>query len=179
MKLMASFKAISIVMIHIVILIVYQPFSFAQDLAAAYPWIKIEPGDLSFDQCKQAMKHDSNFWWSKKKCHSKNIRYAAGVVLEPIKANEDKSVKRYEGDIIYYITQYRPQEKLYCEKGGFCWPSNKILLLGSTLVGPISEYKLGDESDEWQIVGSSCETILADKTQIIKFGASDLLIGCH
>jgi len=157
----------------------YQPLSNAIEANATVPWIRMQPSDLSFDQCKQAIKHDDNYWWANKKCHAKAIRYGAGVALEPIRANEDSNASRAKGDILSFITQYRPQEGLYCEKGGYCWPAKKIMLLGSIVAGPLSAEKLGDQSDDWQAVGSSCEEILSDRNTIIKFGATDLLKGCH
>ncbi|MEI6573457.1 MAG: hypothetical protein WCO61_07935 [Alphaproteobacteria bacterium] len=160
-------------------LFAYLPFSKASEANAIVPWIRMQPSALSFNQCRQAMKHDDNYWWANKKCHAKAIRYGVGAVLEPIKANEDSNARRARGDILSFITQYRPQESLYCEKGGYCWPAKKIMLLGSILTGPLSPEKLGDESDDWQAVGSSCEKILSDRTNIIKFGATDMLKGCH
>ncbi len=161
------------------ILFAYQPLSHASDANANAPWIRMQPSDLSFDQCKHAMKHDGNYWWANKKCHARAIRYGAGVVLDPIKANEDSNARRAKGDILFFITQYRPQEDLYCEKGGYCWPAKKIMLIGSILTGPLSDEKLGDESDDWQAVGSSCEELLSDRNIITKFGVTDLLKGCH
>ena len=165
--------------ISVAAILLYQPSAYSAEPSSDYPWIRTQPSSLTLDQCKLAMKHDSNFWWSNGKCHIKFIRYAAGVAIEPIQAIENPSVGRNRGEILSYITQYRPQEDLYCEKGGYCWPSKNIKLLGSILTGPLSEYKLGDASDNWQSVGSTCELILADQVNIIKFNATELFNRCH
>jgi hypothetical protein len=38
---------------------------------------------------------------------------------------------------------------------------------------------VGDESDQWQAVASSCELILADRAKIVEAHAQDMLVGCH
>jgi hypothetical protein len=172
-------KLVLVTLLLLAFLFSFLPVSYASDVNANAPWIRMQARDLSYGQCKRAMKHDDNYWWSNKKCHAKAIRYGAGVVLGPIQANEDSNARRAKGDILSFITQYRPQEDLYCEKGGYCWPAKKIMLLGSILTGPFSPEKLGDESDDWQAVGSSCEEILSDRKKIIRFGARNLLEGCH
>jgi hypothetical protein len=58
--------------------------------------------------------------------------------------------------------------------------SKDIKLLGSVLTGPLNgDQKLGDETDLWQGVGTSCELILADKVNIVKAGAQELFKDCH
>jgi hypothetical protein len=81
---------------------------------------------------------------------------------------------------LFNITQYRPREGLYCGHGSYCYPSKDIKLLGSVLTGPYNgNQKMGDETDLWQGVATSCELIIADKVSIIKAGAQKLFEDCH
>ena len=149
-------------------------------LVARYPWLVKPQTELSFTECKNAKRHDSNYWWSGGKCHMKFIRYAAGVVTEDAPAAEDPSSILKKGELLTAITQYRPSEGLYCEKGGYCYPSKNVRLLGSVRRGPYdTEYKSGDESDLWEGVSSSCELLLKDRSAIVAANAEQLLEGCH
>ena len=57
-------------------------------------------------------------------------------------------------------------------------PAKDVKLLGSILTGPdTGEYKVGDESDLWQGVSTSCELILADRANIIEAKAQEMLQG--
>ena len=136
--------------------------------------------ELTHAESLAAMRHDSNYWWSQGACHMKFIRYAAGVVLQDTRAEEAPDAVMKKGELLDNMTQYRPKERLYCGHGGYCYPSKDIKLLGSVLTGPYNgDKKLGDESDSWQGVGTSCELILADKANIVKAGAQKLFTDCH
>jgi hypothetical protein len=109
----------------------------------------------------------------------KFIRYAAGVVLRDTRAQEEPDAIMKKGEL-FNITQFRPKESLYCGHGDYCYPSKDIKLLGSVLTGPYNgNQTMGDETDLWQGVGTSCELIIADKTNITKFGAKTLFKDCH
>jgi hypothetical protein len=149
-------------------------------LVAKYPWLVKPQTEMSYAECKNASRHDSNYWWSHGKCHMKFIRYAAGVVTEDAPAAEDPTSVLKKGELLTAITQYRPTEGLYCEHGGYCYPSKSVQLLGSVLTGLYDpEYKSGDESDLWQGVGSTCELLLRDRSAIVAANAEQLLHGCH
>ena len=147
--------------------------------AKLFPWILKSQDQLTHAECLGAMRHDSNYWWSRGACHMKFIRDAAGVVLRDISAPDNSKDIQKQGELFEGITQYRPKEGLYCGHGAGCYPSKDIKLLGSVLTGPYSDEKAGDETDLWQGVGTSCELILADKAEIIKAGAQKLLKDCH
>ena len=146
----------------------------ASSPAANYPWMVKSQTEMTFDECHGAMRHDSNYWWSKGKCHMKFIRYAAGVALRDTPALEDPTSITKKGEILSAITQFRPQENVYCEHGGYCHSAQDVKLLGSVLTGPY-----GDGSDDMQAVGTACELVLADRANILKAGATFLLNGCH
>ena len=152
--------------------------ALAEALTTRYPWIVKSQTDLSFSECKAAMRHDSNYWWSRGSCHMKFIRYAAGVAIRDAVSDDDTGGLS-KGQLLTAITQYRPTEKLYCEHGGSCFHKKDVKLLGSILTGPYSDYKSGDETDMWQGVSTSCELILADRRNILAASAQELLRGCH
>jgi hypothetical protein len=135
--------------------------------------------ELTKAECAAAMRHDSNYSWAHGKCHMKFIRYAAGVVIRDTAANEAPDSIARKGELLTAITQYRPDEGTYCEHGGYCYAAKDVKLLGSVLTGPYSNEKLGDESDLWQGVNTSCELILADSANIINANAQELFTGCH
>jgi hypothetical protein len=145
---------------------------------ALFPWLLKPQNELTHAECLAAMRHDRNYWWSRGACHMKFIRYAAGIVLRDTTNpdNPDDIKKKSE---LFYITQYRPKEGLYCGHGSGCYPSKDIKLLGSVLTGPDNDQKTGDETDLWQGVDTSCELIMADKVAIIKAGAQTLFKDCH
>ncbi len=140
-----------------------------------FPWVLKAASELTHAECLAAMRHDSSYWWSRGACHMKFIRYAAGVATQD--SEGDAGLKK--GELVDNITQYRPKEGLYCGHGSGCFPSKDIKLLGSVLTGPYSDQKSGDDSDLWQGVGTSCELILADKANIVKAGAQQLMKDCH
>ena len=144
-----------------------------------FPWMLKPQNELTHAECLAAVRHDSNYSWSRGACHMKFIRYAAGVVLRDTRAQEEPDAIMKKGEL-FNITQYRPKEGLYCGHGANCYPSKDIKLLGSVLTGPYNgNQKMGDETDLWQGVDTSCELILADKVNIIKAGAQKLFQDCH
>jgi hypothetical protein len=154
--------------------------SDTRSLIARYPWLVKPQTDLTFSECKNAKRHDNNYWWSHGQCHMKFIRDAAGVVTDDAAAAEDPASIRKKGELLTAITQYRPNEDVFCEHGGYCYPAKKVRLLGSILTGPYNgAYKSGDETDAWQSVSTSCELILKDYRNIVAANAQVLLEGCH
>jgi hypothetical protein len=144
-----------------------------------FPWMLKPQNELTHAECLAATRHDSNYWWSGGTCHMKFIRYAAGVVLRDTGAQEEPDAIMKKGEL-FNITQYRPKEGLYCGHGSYCYPSKDIKLLGSVLTGPYDgNQKMGDETDLWQGVNTSCELIIADKVNIIKAGGQSLFQDCH
>ena len=101
-----------------------------------FPWMLKPQNELTHAECLAAMRHDSNYWWSRGACHMKFIRYAAGVVLRNTRAQEEPDAIMKKGEL-FNITQYRPKEGLYCGHGDYCYPSKDIKLLGSVLTGPL------------------------------------------
>jgi len=149
---------------------------YANEITIKYPWMVKSQTDLTKAECTAAMQHDSNYWWAHGKCHMKFIRYAGGVVIKDIADIEDPtSILMKKGDL-FYITQYRPDEKTYCGHGSGCYPADSIKLLGSILTGP---YDPEDKTDNYQGVSTSCELILADRINIIKANAQEMFQDCH
>jgi hypothetical protein len=143
------------------------------------PWMLKPQNELTHAECLAAMRHDSNYSWSRGACHMKFIRYAAGVVFQDTRAEENPDAIMKKGEL-FNVTQYRPKEGLYRGHGSYSYPSKDIKLLGSVLTGPYNgDQKMGGEIDLWQGVDTSCELILADKVNIIKAGAQKLLKDCH
>lgn len=154
--------------------------AYADDLTIKYPWLIKSQTELTKAECTAAMQHDNNYWWARNKCHMKFIRYAQGVAIRDVAAQEDSSSILKKGELLESITQYRPDEGTYCQHGGYCYPVKDVKLLGSILTGPYdSSYKAGDETDLWQGVSTSCELILADRKNIIAANAHDMLKDCH
>jgi len=148
------------------------------ELTTKYPWLVKPQGELTYTECATAMNHDSNYWWARGKCHMRFIRYAFGVVIRDVAAQEAPDSIMRKGEIFTGITQYRRDEGTYCAHGGYCYQAKNIKLLGSILTGPYGD-KVGDETDQTQGVETSCELILADRNNIIKAGAEEMLEGCH
>jgi len=109
----------------------------------------------------------------------KFIRYAEGVVIRDVAAKEDPDSIMKKGELLTAITQYRPDEGTYCEHVGYCYRAKDVKLLGSVLTGPYTNEKVGDETDLWQGVSTSCELILADRINIIKANAQEMFTDCH
>jgi hypothetical protein len=143
---------------------------YANEITIKYPWIVKSQTELTKAECTAAMRHDSNYWWARGKCHMKFIRYAAGVVIRDVAAKENSDSIMKKGELLTAITQYRPDEGTYCEHVGYCYPAKDVKLLGSILTGPYTDQKAGDETEG---VGTSCELILADRINIIKANARD------
>jgi hypothetical protein len=154
--------------------------AYADEITTKYPWIVKPQTELAKAECTAAMRHDYNYWWARGKCHMKFIRYAWGVAIIDVAAKEDSDSIMKKGELLTAITQYRPDERTYCEHGGYCYPAKDVKLLGSIITGPYNaDYKAGDESDLWQGVSTSCELILADRTNIITANAQEMLKDCH
>ncbi len=152
----------------------------ADEITTKYPWIVKPQNELTHAECKAAMRHDANYWWARGACHMKFIRDAWGVVIRDTAANEAPDAIVKKGELLTAITQYRPDEGTYCQHGGSCLPAKDVKLLGSILTGPdTGEYKVGDESDLWQGVSTSCELILADRANIIEAKAQEMLRDCR
>jgi hypothetical protein len=109
----------------------------------------------------------------------KFIRYAFGVVIKDVAAKENPDSIMMKGELFTGITQYRPDEGTYCAHGGYCYSAKDVKLLGSILTGPYTDQKAGDETDLWQGVSTSCELILADRINIVKAKAQEMLVDCH
>lgn len=153
--------------------------AYANEITTKYPWMVKSQTELTKAVCTTAMRHDSNYWWARGKCHMQFIRYAGGVVIKDIAALENPDAIMKKGEL-FYITQYRPDEKAYCGHGDYCYPADGVKLLGSILTGPYdANYKTGDETDNYQGVGTSCELILADRINIIQANAQEMFTDCH
>jgi hypothetical protein len=154
--------------------------SHATQQLREYPWLVKAQTELTHAECAMAMRHDSNYWWARGKCHMKFIRYAMGVAIKDVAAREEPTSIVKKGELLESITQYRPDEGAYCQHGGYCYSAEDVKLLGSVLTGPYNaDYKAGDESDAWQGVASSCELILADRANIIEANAQEMLRDCR
>lgn len=152
----------------------------ANQTSTKYPWILKPQEELTKEECKAAMRHDSSYWWAGGTCHMKFIRYAGGVAIRDTAAKENPSSILKQGSLLTAITQYRGNEGVYCEHGGYCYPARDIKLLGSILTGKYDDSaKPGDDTYSWQAVSASCETILADQKNIIAAKAQEMLRGCH
>jgi hypothetical protein len=148
--------------------------------ATKYPWIVKPQEELTKTECKAAMRHDSSYWWAGGKCHMKMIRYAWGVAIRDTAAKENPSSIMKQGALLTAIAQYRENEGTYCEHGGYCYPAKDIKLLGSILTGHYDDSaKPSDDSYSWKAVSASCETILADRKNIIAANAQAMLKDCH
>jgi hypothetical protein len=149
-------------------------------ITAKYPWLVKAHTELTKAECAAAKLHDNNYWWAGGSCHMKFIRYAWGVATKDVAAQENPSSVIKKGALLKAITQFRPDEGVYCEHGGYCYPAKNVKLLGSVLTGPYdSGYKSGDSSDSWQGVSSSCELILADRKNILVAKAGEMMRDCH
>jgi hypothetical protein len=154
--------------------------AYGNEMTTRYPWILKSQTELTKAECVAAMRHDRNYWWSRGKCHMKFIRYAWGVVIRDVAAKEAPESIVRKGELVKGITQYRPDEKTYCEHGGYCYPAKDIKLLGSILTEPYGATpKAGDETDLWQGVSTSRELILADRANIINAHAQEMLQDCY
>ena len=154
--------------------------AFADAITTRYPWIVKPQTELTEAECTAAMQHDYNYWWVHGKCHMRFIRYAWGVATRDVAAKASPNSIMKKGELLKSITQYRPDEGTYCEHGGYCYPAKDVKLLGSVLTGPdTAGYKAGDETDLWQGVSTSCEFILADRTNIIEANAQEMFKDCH
>jgi hypothetical protein len=154
--------------------------SSANQTTTKYPWLVKPQEELTKAECKAAKRHDSSYWWSAGKCHTKMIRYAGGVAIRDTAAKENPSSILKQGALLTAITQYRENQGTYCDHGGYCYPAKDIKLLGSILTGPYDENaKPGDDTYSWQGVSASCETILADRKNIIAAKAQEMLKGCR
>jgi hypothetical protein len=151
----------------------------ANEITIRFPWMVKSQTELTKPECNAAKRHDSNYWWAHGKCHMKFIRYAFGVSIRDVAANGTAQAIMKKGELFTSITQYRPDEGTYCAHGGFCYPAKDVKLLGSVLIESYTTHKVGDETDLWQGVGTSCELILADRRNIIKANAQEMLDGCH
>jgi hypothetical protein len=152
----------------------------ANKITTTYPWLVKAQEDLTKAECMAARLHDTNYWWSGNKCHVKSIRYAWGVAIRDAVAQENRDSIVKKGQLLEGITQYRPNEGMYCEHGGGCYPAKDVKLLGSVLTGPYDpDAKPGDDAYQWQAVESSCELILADRTNIVRANAQEMLRGCR
>jgi hypothetical protein len=154
-------------------------FAYANEITTKYPWMAKSQTELTRAECMAAMRHDSNYWWAHGKCHMKFIRYAFGVAIRDVAAKENSDSIMKKGELLTAITQYRPNEGIYCEHVGYCYPAKDVKLLGSVLTGPYTTEKAGDETDLWQGVHTSCELILADRINIIKANAQEMFKDCH
>lgn len=146
--------------------------------SSEYPWLVKSQQELSFEECKRARRHDTYYWWARGQCHLREIRYAAGIVTEDTVALEDSSALLRKGEVVTAITQFHPTKAVYCMHVGYCYPAQSIRLLGSMTTGPDS-YRMGDETDLWERVGSTCELRLKDRAAIISANAGFLLEGCR
>jgi hypothetical protein len=153
--------------------------AYTDEITTRYPWLVKPQTELTHTECAAAMRHDSNYWWAHGKCHMKFIRYAFGVVTKDVAANENPDSIMKKGELFTGITQYRPDEGTYCAHGGYCYSAKDVKLLGSILTGPYTDQKAGDETDLWQGVSTSCELILADRINIVKAKAQEMLVDCH